>query len=157
VTFRSFVAVSTTATMSFSPVGLFFIHTFLVGELIRSWEEGRAKRMRISIYDGRRLLRGSQICFSMVRIYSNLQRLGIPHFRKKKRSPRAMLLFLLSFFCFFLQKERKLASAFFGPFYTLVDRTISCNAREKKFNHEFIIQVLSVKMLCTNLFIWVLS
>lgn len=114
----------TTTTMSFSPAGPcpLFIRSWL--ESLFACEKGveaEPSGCTVSIGWAGIAARRSQICFSTARIYSNLQRLGTPRFRKKKRGPRAALLFLLSFPFFFPQKERKFASASFGPFYALVD------------------------------------
>lgn len=72
-----------------------------------------AKRMHVYGLGG--LLRGSQICFSRARIYSNLQRLGTLALPEKKRPPPALLSF------FHKSNGRKFASASFGVFYAPVD------------------------------------
>lgn len=99
---RPFVAADN--VVAFARRFVSFIHTFLVGELIRS--RGRekrveAKRMHVSIaWTG--WLRGSQICFSTARvsapICSALERRCVRE-KKKARERRAFLLLL------FLQKR----------------------------------------------------
>lgn len=62
-----------------------FIHASLTEELVRLREQVEAKRMRV--YRSDRLLRGSQICFCLARIYSNLQHVGTHTAPGERRRP----------------------------------------------------------------------
>lgn len=110
-----------------------FIHTFLVGELIRLREEGRSRveRKHVSIEWAGVAARKPNLLSYGARILQFAAPWNAPRFRKKKRreigDPRAALLFLLSspFYFSFYRKGGKRPSASFDPFYTSVDRTIS--------------------------------
>lgn len=117
-----------------------FIHTFLVGELIRPREGGRSRVERKHVSIG-----WAEVCCTEAK-FAFLRRVSTPicsalerRVSRKQKNLQAALLFLLFPLIFFYRKKGNSRAASFGLFYTPSNWT-AYNV-EKKFNREFIIKI----------------
>lgn len=113
VLFRSFVAADDDDdddddNVAFARGFVSFIHTFLVGELIRprQGEAGRSGTDARLYRVGGLAARKPNLLFYGARICSNLQRLGTPLYSGEKKGPRAARFFT----SFFFAEEKKFPS-----------------------------------------------